>query len=105
MRTRARSHEQVASAVKDERWGDAQRALQDVQQLITTLMGEVGDKAKEKKTAPKPDKTGPGDVQGLALQGAVRPDRARWNPPRDRAEAISGLGRRAFRKYCCPGGI
>ena len=37
----------AASAVKDERWGDAQRALKDVQDIITTLMREVGDKAQE----------------------------------------------------------
>ena len=46
----------AASAVKDERWGDAQRALKDVQDIITTLMREVGDKAQEKLLAPKPDK-------------------------------------------------
>ena len=43
----------AASAVKDERRGDAQRALQDVQDIITTLMRDVGDKA---QMAPKPDK-------------------------------------------------
>ena len=44
----------VASAVKDERWGDAERALQEVQQTITTLMREVGKKAQEKMLVPKP---------------------------------------------------
>ena len=52
----------AASAVKDERWGDAQRALQDVQDIITTLMRDVGDKAQE--MAPKPDKAERGN--GLA---------------------------------------
>lgn len=46
----------VASAVKDERWGDAERALQEVQQTITTLMREVGEKAQEKMLVPKPDR-------------------------------------------------
>ena len=46
----------VASAVKDEQWGDAERALQEVQQIVTTLMREVGDKAHEKLMAPKSDK-------------------------------------------------
>ena len=46
----------VASAVKDERWGDAERALQEVQQTITTLMREVGEKVQEKMLVPKPDK-------------------------------------------------
>ena len=46
----------VASAVKDERWSDAERALQEVQQIITTLMREVGDKAQEEMMAPKRDK-------------------------------------------------
>ena len=46
----------VAGAVKDERWTDAQRALQEVQQIATTLMREVGDKTRDGMMAPKPDK-------------------------------------------------
>ena len=46
----------VASAVKDERWGDAERALHEVQEITSTLMREVGDKAQEMMRAPKPDK-------------------------------------------------
>ena len=46
----------VASAVKDERRGDAECALHEVQEITTTLMREVGDKAQEMMMAPKPDK-------------------------------------------------
>lgn len=40
----------------DERWGDAERALHEVQEITSTLMREVGAKAQEMMRAPKPDK-------------------------------------------------
>ena len=46
----------AAHAVKDERWADAQRALQEVQQIAGELMREVGDKIQEKMLAPKSEK-------------------------------------------------
>lgn len=46
----------AAAAVKDERWGDAQRSLLELQQITTTLLSEVGDKVHEQMMAPKPDK-------------------------------------------------
>ena len=46
----------VASAVKDERWGDAERSLQELQQITTTLMSQVGDKQAEVMRTPKADK-------------------------------------------------
>ena len=46
----------AASAVKDERWCDAQRSLLELQQITTTLLREVGDKVHEQMMAPKPDK-------------------------------------------------
>jgi hypothetical protein len=45
----------AASAIKDERWGDAQRLLQQLQQLAAGLMQAVGDKVQEKTMAPKSD--------------------------------------------------
>jgi len=46
----------AAKAVKDERWADAERALQEVQQIASGLMREVGDKIQEQMMAPKPEK-------------------------------------------------
>ena len=46
----------AASAIKDERWADAERALQALQQLTATLQREVGDKQREQMMAPKPDR-------------------------------------------------
>lgn len=34
----------VSSAVKDERWGDADRGLHELHNLITSLMRQVGEK-------------------------------------------------------------
>jgi len=46
----------VASAVKDERWADAQRALQEVQRAVEVLLRGVGEKQREAMMAPTPDK-------------------------------------------------
>lgn len=45
----------VASAVKDERWADAERGLAELQQITTKLMREIGDKQREVMMVPKPD--------------------------------------------------
>ena len=45
----------VASAIKEERWADAERSMQDLQQLMTGLMRAVGDKQREQMMTPKPD--------------------------------------------------
>jgi hypothetical protein len=45
----------AATAVKDEEWGQAERALMAVQEIAGRLLREVGDKAREKMLAPVPD--------------------------------------------------
>ena len=45
----------AATAVKDEEWGQAERALMEVQEITGRLLREVGDKAREKMLAPVPD--------------------------------------------------
>lgn len=46
----------VASAVKDERWADAERGLQELQQIASKLMREIGDKQRGLMMVPKPDR-------------------------------------------------
>ncbi len=46
----------VAAAVKDERWADAERGLQELQQIAAKLMREIGDKQREAIMVPKPDR-------------------------------------------------
>jgi hypothetical protein len=46
----------VAGAVKDERWADAERGLQELQQITSKLMREIGDKQREVIMVPKPDR-------------------------------------------------
>jgi hypothetical protein len=46
----------VTSAVKDERWGDAERGLKDLLAILDRLMRGVGDKTRETMMAPKADK-------------------------------------------------
>ncbi len=45
----------AAAALKDEEWGQAERALMAVQEIAGRLLREVGDKAREKMLAPVPD--------------------------------------------------
>jgi hypothetical protein len=45
----------AANAVKDEEWGQAERALMEVQEITGRLLREVGDKARAKMMAPAPD--------------------------------------------------
>jgi hypothetical protein len=46
----------VSRAVKDERWGDAERNLRELQAIAARLLREVGDKTREALMAPKPDR-------------------------------------------------
>ena len=52
----------AAAAVKDEQWGEAERALMEVQEIIGRLLREVADKAREKMLAPVPDVGDRGNV-------------------------------------------
>jgi hypothetical protein len=45
----------AANAMKDEEWGEAERALMEVQEITGRLLREVGDKAREKMLALPPD--------------------------------------------------
>lgn len=45
----------AANAVKDEEWGQAERALMEVQELTGRLLREVGDKVRDKLLVPAPD--------------------------------------------------
>ena len=45
----------LVSAIKEERWGDAERVLNDIQRITVKLMKEVGDKARDDMATPKPD--------------------------------------------------
>jgi hypothetical protein len=46
----------VSIAVKDERWGDAERNLKELQHIADRLLREVGNKTREVLMAPKPDR-------------------------------------------------
>ncbi len=43
------------TAIKDEQWGEAERALHQVQETVGRLLREVGDKVQEKMQAPPPE--------------------------------------------------
>jgi hypothetical protein len=46
----------VSTAVKDERWGDAERCLKELQSISERLLRQVGDKTREALMVPKPDR-------------------------------------------------
>jgi hypothetical protein len=46
----------VASAVKDERWGDAERSITELRTLLDAISNDVGDKVRGALGAPKPDR-------------------------------------------------
>lgn len=46
----------AAKAVKMEQWGEAERHLQELQQITQRLLRAVGDKAQEVLQAPNADK-------------------------------------------------
>ena len=64
----------AANAVKDEEWGQAERALMEVQEITGRLLREVGDKAREKMMAPAPERRRPGLS---SPPRCMRPSRAR----------------------------
>jgi hypothetical protein len=45
---------EAASAVKGEQWGEAERALMEVQEITGLLLREVGVKVREKLMVPTP---------------------------------------------------
>jgi putative Ca2+/H+ antiporter (TMEM165/GDT1 family) len=45
----------AANAMKDEEWGEAERALITVQEFVARLLREVGDKTQEKLLFAKPE--------------------------------------------------
>jgi hypothetical protein len=45
----------VASAVKDERWGDAERSLNELRTVLDTLSNGIADHVRATLDAPKPD--------------------------------------------------
>jgi hypothetical protein len=45
----------VASAVKAERWGEAERQLKELMSLLDTLSNGIGDKVRAELGSPKPD--------------------------------------------------
>ena len=46
----------VSTAVRDERWGDAERCLKELQSISERLLRQVGDKTREALMVPKPDR-------------------------------------------------
>jgi hypothetical protein len=44
------------AAIKDESWGEAERALHQVQETVGRLLRELGDKVQGELRAPVPDK-------------------------------------------------
>jgi hypothetical protein len=47
---------EVSLAVKEERWGDATRHLNELQEVTSLLLREVGEKSQQTLTAPHPDR-------------------------------------------------
>jgi len=46
----------VASAVKDERWGDAERSLNDLRTAIDAISNGVAERVRGAIGAPEPDR-------------------------------------------------
>ena len=44
----------AGNALKEEEWGEAERALVEVQEITSRLLREVGDKVHEKLAPPNP---------------------------------------------------
>jgi hypothetical protein len=45
----------LASAVKDERWGDAERILHELQGVLDVLGNGIRDRVRSELDAPQPD--------------------------------------------------
>ena len=59
MKRRTRALEAMSAAcnaVKGEEWGEAERNLHEVQEIVGRLLREVGDKAREVMMVPPPDR-------------------------------------------------
>ena len=46
----------ASNSLKMEQWGEAERALVEVQETVGRLLREVGDKIREEVNAPVPEK-------------------------------------------------
>jgi hypothetical protein len=46
----------ACSAVKGEQWGEAERNLNEVQEIVGRLLREVGEKTREAMMVPAPDR-------------------------------------------------
>ena len=46
----------VAAAVKEERWGDAERSISELRTLLDAISNDVGDKVRGALGAPEPDR-------------------------------------------------
>ena len=46
----------ASNSLKMEQWGEAERALVEVQETVGRLLREVGDKVHEEVNAPVPEK-------------------------------------------------
>ncbi len=45
----------VASAMKDERWGDAERLIHELSTILDTISNDVSSKVRGTMNAPEPD--------------------------------------------------
>ncbi len=45
----------VASAMKDERWGDAERLIHELSTILDTISNDVSSKVRGAMNAPDPD--------------------------------------------------
>jgi hypothetical protein len=46
----------AASLIKQEQWGEAERALSELQTIVAGVARQVGDKARADTQTPKPDR-------------------------------------------------
>jgi hypothetical protein len=46
----------ACTAIKVEEWGDAERSLHQVQEIVGRVIRQVGDKSREAMIAPSPDR-------------------------------------------------
>ena len=46
----------ACSAVKGEQWGEAERNLNEVQEIVGRLLREVGEKTRDAMMVPAPDR-------------------------------------------------
>ncbi len=46
----------VAAAVKDERWGDAERGVHELRTTLDALSNGIAEKVRDELDAPEPDR-------------------------------------------------